>query len=246
LSDVLDVLGTVVAVAVAGEVVGAVVGAAVVAGVAVGAAVAARQQHRSFVAAERDVRTADAPCPPPVVPERKRKGPDGEDLPPASRARHPETWARNKKYTGLCLRIKRGDEMTAEIKHAAIPHPHCTSANCLLDCCRTCPSMWLRRPAYPRVAASTTSHPIYRPANGGYGQDGESFAQSADVSLIIPADTSASGFYISNPHNYSSATPPAAAGAASRSRTCPGPTAAPTTAATTPCSARSRGACVAS
>ena len=146
LSDVLDVLGTVVAVAVAGEVVGAVVGAAVaagvaavVAGVAVGAAVAARQ-HRSFVAAERDVRTTNAPSASPVVPDRKRKG-DGEDLPPASRGRHPETWARNnyKKHTGLHRRVWHGGQMTAEIDHSAIPHPQCTSgASCLLDCCSCC------------------------------------------------------------------------------------------------------------
>jgi hypothetical protein len=218
-----------------------VVGAAVVAGVAVGAAVAARQQHRSFVAAERDVRTADAPSPPPVVPERKRKGPDGEDLPPASRARHPETWARNKKYTGLFLRIKRGDEMTAEINHAAIPHPHCTSANCLLD--------W--RAGRSGAKLCLQPHLVGTPADGA--------TWTADtartVSRLRSPPTSRSSSRPTPPHRAStsptrtttsSATPPAAAGAASRSRTCPGPTAAPTTAATTPCSARSRGACVAS
>lgn len=42
--------------------------------------------------------------------------------------------------------------------------------------------------------------PIYRPANGGWGQGGESFS-AISKSLLIPADTSASGFYISNAMN---------------------------------------------
>lgn len=42
-------------------------------------------------------------------------------------------------------------------------------------------------------------HPIYKPANGGFGQGGEQFYQNAN--LIVPADTSASGYYISNAYN---------------------------------------------
>ena len=42
-------------------------------------------------------------------------------------------------------------------------------------------------------------HPIYQPADGDGGQGGETFYQSND--LIVPADTSASGFYVLNPHN---------------------------------------------
>ena len=41
--------------------------------------------------------------------------------------------------------------------------------------------------------------PIYRPANGGSDQLGEYFEESAD--LIIPSDTSACGFYVSNAMN---------------------------------------------
>jgi hypothetical protein len=47
------------------------------------------------------------------------------------------------------------------------------------------------------LAAHVT--PIYRPANGASGQRGEYFEESAD--LLIPADTSACGFYISNAMN---------------------------------------------
>lgn len=47
------------------------------------------------------------------------------------------------------------------------------------------------------LAAHT--HPIFRPADGDWGQQGETFTASLD--LIIPADTSASGFYISNSMN---------------------------------------------
>ena len=43
-------------------------------------------------------------------------------------------------------------------------------------------------------------HPISQPADGGWGQGGEIFYQSE--SLIIPADTSAAGFYISNANNW--------------------------------------------
>eukprot|EP01130_Rhizamoeba_saxonica_P005415 TRINITY_DN2168_c0_g1_i1.p1 TRINITY_DN2168_c0_g1~~TRINITY_DN2168_c0_g1_i1.p1 ORF type:complete len:1073 (-),score=270.64 TRINITY_DN2168_c0_g1_i1:36-3254(-) len=43
-------------------------------------------------------------------------------------------------------------------------------------------------------------HPIKAPANGGGGQGGESFYQ--EDGLIVPADTSAAGFYISNPYNW--------------------------------------------
>jgi hypothetical protein len=43
-------------------------------------------------------------------------------------------------------------------------------------------------------------HPIYRPANGGWGQGGEYF-RAIDGELLIPADTSAAGFYISNAMN---------------------------------------------
>jgi hypothetical protein len=43
-------------------------------------------------------------------------------------------------------------------------------------------------------------HPIYRPANGGWGQWGE-FFRAIDGELLIPADTSAAGFYISNAMN---------------------------------------------
>ena len=42
-------------------------------------------------------------------------------------------------------------------------------------------------------------HPVFRGANGGYGQGGETF--SASVDLIIPADTSAAGFYALNAMN---------------------------------------------
>lgn len=42
--------------------------------------------------------------------------------------------------------------------------------------------------------------PIYRPANGWYGQGGEYFS-SISGELLIPTDTSASGFYISNAMN---------------------------------------------
>jgi hypothetical protein len=42
-------------------------------------------------------------------------------------------------------------------------------------------------------------HPIYQPANGDFGQGGQTFQSLA--SLLIPADTSASGFYISNAMN---------------------------------------------
>ncbi len=42
-------------------------------------------------------------------------------------------------------------------------------------------------------------HPIYRPADGGGGQGGELFTQNEQ--LLIPADTTASGFYISNGFN---------------------------------------------
>ncbi len=42
-------------------------------------------------------------------------------------------------------------------------------------------------------------HPIYRPANGGWGQDGESFTQNTD--LLVPSDVSAGGFYVSNGYN---------------------------------------------
>ncbi len=103
------------------------VGAVVVAGVAAGAArKAARKaakQHRSSVAADCVAHTADEPSATPVVARRKRRLGGGEDLRPASRGRHPETWARNnyKKHTGLHLRVWHGGEMTAEIDHAAIP-----------------------------------------------------------------------------------------------------------------------------
>ena len=131
------------------------VGAVVVAGVAAGAVVVAdvvagarkatrkaAKLHRSSVAADCVAHMADEPSAPPDVPKRERKV-GGEDLRPASRGCHPETWARNnyKKHTGLHLRVWSGGEMTAEIDHAAIPHPQCSSANCLLDCCRTCSSM---------------------------------------------------------------------------------------------------------
>ncbi len=43
-------------------------------------------------------------------------------------------------------------------------------------------------------------HPIKIPANGDGGQGGETFLNSAD--LVLPADTSAAGFYISNAANY--------------------------------------------
>lgn len=42
-------------------------------------------------------------------------------------------------------------------------------------------------------------NPIYKPADGGYGQGGEWFTES--TSLINPADTSASGFYFLNAYN---------------------------------------------
>lgn len=43
-------------------------------------------------------------------------------------------------------------------------------------------------------------HPIFRPANGVDGsQQGEEFRNSSE--LLIPADTSASGYYISNSYN---------------------------------------------
>jgi len=42
-------------------------------------------------------------------------------------------------------------------------------------------------------------HPIYKPADGGYGQGGEQFNESQ--ALVVPADTSASGFYILNAFN---------------------------------------------
>lgn len=42
-------------------------------------------------------------------------------------------------------------------------------------------------------------NPIYKPADGGYGQGGEWFTQS--TSLVNPADTSASGFYFLNAYN---------------------------------------------
>jgi hypothetical protein len=42
-------------------------------------------------------------------------------------------------------------------------------------------------------------HPIFRPADGGGGQGGETFL--ATPNLIVPADTSASGFYIPNAMN---------------------------------------------
>lgn len=41
--------------------------------------------------------------------------------------------------------------------------------------------------------------PIYAPANGGWSQTGETF--TANASLINPADTTASGFYVSNAMN---------------------------------------------
>ena len=41
--------------------------------------------------------------------------------------------------------------------------------------------------------------PIKQPADGGYGQGGETFSAAAD--LMLPADTSASPFYISNAYN---------------------------------------------
>jgi len=48
------------------------------------------------------------------------------------------------------------------------------------------------------LAAHVT--PIYQPANGGWGQGGETFSAIPDQ-LLIPADTSAAGFYISNAMN---------------------------------------------
>jgi len=42
-------------------------------------------------------------------------------------------------------------------------------------------------------------HPIFQPANGGWGQGGETFL--AQTGLLIPADTSAAGFYALNAHN---------------------------------------------
>jgi len=42
-------------------------------------------------------------------------------------------------------------------------------------------------------------HPIRRPANGDWGQHGETIEEADD--LIVPADTSASGFYIPNAYN---------------------------------------------
>ncbi len=42
-------------------------------------------------------------------------------------------------------------------------------------------------------------HPIYRPADGSVGQGGETFTQSS--ALLVPADVSASGFYVSNSYN---------------------------------------------
>lgn len=42
-------------------------------------------------------------------------------------------------------------------------------------------------------------HPILRPANGGYSQQGETFL--AQAGLLIPADTSAAGFYALNAMN---------------------------------------------
>lgn len=42
-------------------------------------------------------------------------------------------------------------------------------------------------------------HPILRPANGGYSQQGETFL--AQEGLLIPADTSAAGFYALNAMN---------------------------------------------
>jgi hypothetical protein len=42
-------------------------------------------------------------------------------------------------------------------------------------------------------------HPIFRPADGGYGQNGETFFSQPN--LFLPADTSASGFYILNAAN---------------------------------------------
>lgn len=43
-------------------------------------------------------------------------------------------------------------------------------------------------------------HPVFRAANGGFGQGGETFAAMPDQ-LLIPADTSAAGFYALNAHN---------------------------------------------
>lgn len=43
-------------------------------------------------------------------------------------------------------------------------------------------------------------HPIYQPANGAGGQAGEQFVEIPGQ-LLIPADTSASGFYVSNAYN---------------------------------------------
>ena len=48
------------------------------------------------------------------------------------------------------------------------------------------------------LAAHVT--PIYRPANGGWGQGGETFS-AIPGKLLIPADTSAGGYYISNAMN---------------------------------------------
>lgn len=42
-------------------------------------------------------------------------------------------------------------------------------------------------------------HPIFKPADGGYGQGGEQFNQQNG--LLLPADTSASAFYIPNAYN---------------------------------------------
>lgn len=42
-------------------------------------------------------------------------------------------------------------------------------------------------------------HPVYQPADGGYGQEGETF--TAHQHLLNPADTSASGYYIANAMN---------------------------------------------
>eukprot|EP01129_Flabellula_baltica_P004624 TRINITY_DN1621_c0_g1_i1.p1 TRINITY_DN1621_c0_g1~~TRINITY_DN1621_c0_g1_i1.p1 ORF type:complete len:1091 (-),score=249.93 TRINITY_DN1621_c0_g1_i1:37-3309(-) len=47
------------------------------------------------------------------------------------------------------------------------------------------------------LAAHT--HPILKPADGGWGQEGEDFAFSRD--RILPADASASGYYVSNSYN---------------------------------------------
>jgi hypothetical protein len=52
------------------------------------------------------------------------------------------------------------------------------------------------------IHGNLASHitPIYRPAEGGWGQGGEVFTEITDQ-LLIPSDTTAAGFYISNAMN---------------------------------------------